>query len=213
MISRKRFISGAILVLLAAFLLSAGCTQTSGPGAITATPTPSPVATAPIAVTTKTNVVSPAVTSLPASATANASADTAAAKTGLTALAGKFAREINGTALAAAAREGPNSTAFTTVLDQLRAFKATDGRLVYVYTVEQQNGTVRFLVDANYGLPGGSGFLEEYPDAPAELKKPLTAPVAAGPYTDSYGTFISGFAPIGTGANRTDFVVGVDMKA
>ncbi len=195
---------GAVLALLIALLLCAGCTQPSS--TVTGTPTPTPTASA----------VATTATSAPPTATptANVTANFTALKTDLAALAGKFAGQVNGTLLAGAARDGPNSTAFEAVQSQLQGFKASDPRLVYVYTLEQQNGTVRFVVDASYGTEGGSDWLEEYPDAPAVLKKPLTAPVGAGPYTDSYGTFISGFAPVNaTGANGTTFVLGVDMKA
>jgi hypothetical protein len=201
MVTCKRSAFGVLLVLLAALLFSTGCTQPSGSGTITATPAPTPLATTPVMVNTSSNV------------TPGATANVQLQKAELTSLARKFAGEMNGTALASAAREGPNSTAFMTVLTQLRAFKATDNRLTYVYTLEQQNGTVRFIVDADYGLPGGSGYLEDYPDAPAEIRHPVTAPLAAGPYSDSYGTFISGYAPVDTGTNRTAFIIGLDMKA
>jgi hypothetical protein len=92
--------------------------------------------------------------------TANVTLNVTALKAELPVLAKKFADQVDGETLANATSEGPNSTAFRTVLDQSRSFKASDSRLVYVYVLDQQNGTVRFIVDANYGLPDGSGFLE-----------------------------------------------------
>jgi len=191
----RRFVFGIVLVLLVVFLLSAGCTQPSGVGAPTATPTPT-IATPPVT----------------ANITLNATFNVTNLKAEMAALAGEFAEEINGTALATVAKEGRTGTAFTTVLDQLKAFKARDSRIVYVYTLVQQNGTVRFIADANYGQQGATQFLQDYPDAPAELKQPVTAPIGAGPYTDSWGTFISGFAPVGTGTNGTIYVIGVDTR-
>ena len=41
---------------------------------------------------------------------------------------------------------------------------------------------------------------------------PITAPIAVGPYTDEYGTFISGFAPVDIGSNTTVILVGVDYQ-
>jgi hypothetical protein len=195
---------GVLFVLLAIVLMSAGCTQPSGGGTSTTTPTPT-AATLPATVT-----ANPQVTT---NTTTNVTVNVTALKAELPVLARKFADQIDGKTLEAAANEGPNSTAFTTVLSQLKAFKASDSRLIYVYTLEQQNGTVRFIVDANYGLPGGSGFREEYPDAPAVLKSPVTKPLAAGPYTDSYGTFVSGYAPVNTSSNQTTFVLAIDVKA
>ncbi len=182
---------GALLLLVVAILLIAGCTQPEAVPAVTATPTPTQVA--------------------PATTTATVQANETL-KTEMAALAGKFAGEIDGKGLAAVLAEGPNSTAFENVLGQLKTFKASDSRIVYLYTLEQVNGTVRFIVDADYGQPEGSEYLEEYPDAPAELKGPVTAPIGVGPYTDQWGTFVSGFAPVDTGSNVTVIIIGVDTR-
>ncbi len=183
--------SGALLLLVIAILFVAGCTQPVTVPAGTATPTP-----------TQSAPATPSVT-LPSNETL---------KTEMATLAVTFAGDIDGKALAMALAEGPNSTAFETVLGQLKTFKASDSRIVYLYTLEQVNGTVRFIVDADYGQPEGSGYLEEYPDAPAELKGPVTAPIGVGPYTDPWGTFISGFAPVETGSNLTVILIGVDTR-
>lgn len=179
-------VPGALLLVLIAIILFAGCTQPAGDATPTATPSP----TVPVIPET----------------------DTAALKADVALLAAKFAEEIDGEALATVLDQGPDSTAFATVLAQLVAFKGTDSRIAYVYTLEQQNGTVRFIVDANYGLPDGSAYLQEYPDAPDELKVPVTAPVGAGPYTDSWGTFVSGFAPVQTSLDDTIVLIGVDIR-
>ena len=177
---------GALLLVLVTILLFAGCTQPAGDATLTATPTPTVPAT-PVP-------------------------DTGALKAEVALLAATFADEMDGAALATVLAEGPDSTAFAPVVGQLVAFRATDPRIAYVYTLEQQNGTVRFIVDANYGLPEGSAYLQEYPDAPDELKVPVTAPVGAGPYTDSWGTFVSGFAPVQTGLDDTIVLIGVDIR-
>lgn len=195
MVIRRRFVFGIVFVMLVTLLLAAGCTQPSGMGTSTATPT--------------VTIVTPPVTN---NVTLNVTMNVTDLKAEMAALAGTFAGEINRTALATVAKEGRNGTAFTTVLDQLKAFRARDSRIIYVYTLEQQNGTVRFIADANYGQPGATNFLQDYPDAPAELKQPVTAPIGAGPYTDSWGTFISGFAPVGTGTNGTIYIIGVDTR-
>jgi len=183
---------GALLLVLVTILLFAGCTQPAGEATPTVTPTP-------------TATTSPTVPATPAP-------DTTALKAEVTLLAATFAEEIDGTALGTVLTDGPNSTAFPTVLGQLVAFKATDPRIAYVYTLEQRNGTVRFIVDSDYSMPDGSAYLQEYPDAPVELEMPVTAPVGAGPYTDSWGTFVSGFAPVQTGLDDTIVLIGVDIR-
>ncbi|HNS83047.1 MAG TPA: hypothetical protein PKL26_04795 [Methanolinea sp.] len=182
---------GVLLLVLTAILFFAGCTQ---PSPVTQT-TPAPTAT----------TAAPTLTP-----TANSNETM---KAEIAAFAGTFASETDGSTLLAAFNEGPNSTAFAELLGQLKAFKESDPRIKYVYTLEQRDGTVRFIVDANYGMPDGSGYLEVYDDAPVELKTPVTAPIGAGPYTDKWGTFYSGYAPVDAGSNATVILIGVDVVA
>jgi len=182
---------GVLLLVLTAILFFAGCTQ---PSPVTQT-TPAPTAT---------TAASTLIPTSPSNETMKAE---------IAAFAGTFASETDGSTLMAAFNEGPNSTAFTEVLGHLKAFKERDPRIKYVYTLEQQDGTVRFIVDANYGMPDGSGYLEVYDDAPVELKGPVTSPIGVGPYTDKWGTFYSGYAPVDAGSNATVILIGVDVVA
>lgn len=192
MISHSGLKVGALLLVLTAILIFAGCTQT----ATTTTPTPQPTATTPVSSTLVPTVA----------------VDSQTLKTELALIAEAFAGGVDGQMLAAALEEGPDSVAFATVLEDLKSFKDADPRIRYVYTLEQRNGTVRFIVDANYGLPDGSGYLDEYPDAPGELKTPVTSPIGVGPYTDKWGTFYSGYAPVETGMNESILLLGVDIR-
>jgi len=131
----------------------------------------------------------------------------------LAGIAATFADEINDSTLVTAYHEGPNSTAYEEVLGQLKEFRSSDNRIKFVYTLAQQDGTVWFVVDSHYGLPEASQYLEVYTDAAPELVTPVTAPVGAGPYTDRWGTFYSGYAPVQTGENAPVFLIGVDMEA
>jgi len=184
---------GALLLALTAILIFAGCTQP----ATTITPTPQPTATTPVSSTEVPTIAM----------------DTQTLKTELALYAGVFAESVDGNALATALTEGPNSTAFATVLDDLKAFKEADSRIKYVYTLEQRDGKVFFIVDADYGLPDGSNYMDEYTDAPTELSAPVTAPVGVGPYTDQWGTFYSGYAPVNTDPAGPKILIGVDIRA
>lgn len=183
---------GALLLALTAILIFAGCTQ---PATMT-NPTPQPTATTPVSSTAVPTVAM----------------DNQTLKAELALYAGAFAEGVDGNALATALTEGPNSTAFATVLDDLKAFKEADTRIKYVYTLEQRDGKVFFIVDANYGLPDGSNYMDEYTDAPTELFDPVTAPIGVGPYTDQWGTFYSGYAPVETGLNESILLLGVDIR-
>jgi hypothetical protein len=50
-----------------------------------------------------------------------------------------------------------------------------------------------------------------YDTAPSELKVPVKEPIGVGPYTDRWGTFISGFAPVNTSSNAT-IILGIDIR-
>ena len=172
---------GALFLVLTVVILFAGCTQPAGGPAATYTPTP---------------------TTIPARE------ETEALKAEVALIAANFAEEIDTDVLAAAIAEGPGSASYATVLEQLVALRETDPRLAYVYTIEQQDGTVWFIVEATHG---GLAYLHEYTDAPGELKVPVTAPIGVGPYTDSWGTFVSGFAPVDIGWEETTVLIGVDI--
>ena len=179
---------GTLFILLAAALVCAGCTQPYGVTTQTASPTTTPASTQTISAGYETQ------------------------KTELAGLAASFASQIDNRTFIAALKEGPNSTAFATVLAQIKAFQATDGRIVYVYILEQQNGTVRFVAVSDYGMPNSATFMMVYPGAPDELKTPITAPMGVGPYTDPWGTFLSGYAPIKMSTNETTYLMAVDMR-
>ena len=126
-------------------------------------------------------------------------------------LATKFAKNIDWKAIMAVRTEGRNSTAFNTVREQLRSFKDNNSRLAFVYILEQDNSTTRFLIPL-YDWSEGPKFMQEYDTAPDELKAPLTEPVGVGPYTDQWGTFVSGFAPVNAISNKTIMVLSVDIR-
>jgi hypothetical protein len=137
--------------------------------------------------------------------------DNQSLKNEATKLAAKFAEKIDGKTLLAAKKEGRNSTAFAIMRSQLLEFKADNTEIAFIYTFEQLNGTNRFVVPL-YDNPDSPKFMQVYDDSPVELKHPLKEPIGVGPYTDHWGTFVSGFAPVNTGSNETIMVLGVDIR-
>jgi hypothetical protein len=187
------FTLGILLLVLVLILLVAGCTQPSVAPVITATPT---VATTPEVTATVTNN----------------QVDNQTLKTGMVALAETLATTIDRQNLSVALTEGENSTAFAAVLDQLQAFKADNPQVFYDYILEQKNGTVVFIMTNYQGEPGAPLFMQVYLNPPEALKTPVTEPIVIGPYTDEFGTFISGMAPVDIGSNTTVILVGVDYQ-
>jgi hypothetical protein len=189
----KLFTFGLPLLVLVIILLAAGCTQPSGVPTSTTTPT-----------TTITTQVTATVTTPPV--------DNQTLKTEMVVLAETLAKSINKQNLSAALKEGENSTAFAAVLGQLQAFKADNPQVFYDYILEQSNGTVVFIMTNYQGEPGAPLFMQEYLNPPDVLKTPVTGPIGIGPYTDEYGTFVSGFVPVDIGSNTTVILVGVDYQ-
>ncbi len=178
-------------LLIAVAIIGAGCTTTPGGNATTVPATPSVNAT-------------PAVT-----ATVNLSGLTV--RDELASRAASYAARLNGDTLSLARARGPASPEFRTIQSELKRMKAEDSRIAYVYTIEQRNGTAWFMVDAAYGEPNGSSPGELYESAPKELNSSITAPGCTGVYTDDWGTFISGFAPIRNSTGATAGLLLVDM--
>jgi hypothetical protein len=191
---------GFLLIMLTLVLLTTGCTQPSTAPVGSTTPTP----------ITTSQVTTPATSALPATTTAQT--DNQTLKKEMMALAETLANNIDRQNLSAALTKGENSTAFTAVLGQLQAFKEEHPQVTYDYLLEQKNGTVTLVVTNYYGEPGAPGFMETYNNPPAELKTPITKPIRIGPYTDEYGTFVSGFAPVDLELNATVILVGVDAR-
>lgn len=99
----------------------------------------------------------------------------------------------------------------------LAAVKKANPDTRSIYLMGQRDGTVFFYVDSEqpdsdvYSAAG-----EDYPEATADNHAMFSngQTVIEGPLTDSYGTFISGLAPIfKEGSNDVIAVVGIDVDA
>ena len=91
--------------------------------------------------------------------------------------------------------------------------------LIYVYTVVRCGAKYCFGLDAELPRPGEhvehSGLMQAYRLPSGLMKDALARGVAEvehEPYTDEYGTFLSGYAPLRTSRGQLIGVVGVDMS-
>ena len=108
----------------------------------------------------------------------------------------------------------------------LRRMRIAVADIHYIYTVVMDRSAVRFVLDASDPGLGGNGVQEqagvwesyEEPD-PAMLialgneQKAGVATATAEPYSDKWGTFMTGYAPIFDAAKRQVGAVGVDVNA
>ncbi|MCB9855366.1 MAG: response regulator [Phycisphaerales bacterium] len=103
-----------------------------------------------------------------------------------------------------------------------RMLDACDG-ITYIYTAILQNDRVYFVVDsASPGDADGDGrddqakVMEEYLDFDPAIAVSLREGIcttSSEPYTDDWGTFLSGFAPFYNSSGQQAGVVGVDISA
>ncbi len=97
----------------------------------------------------------------------------------------------------------------------MRLRQATTGVRFY-YLVRREDGRIVFLVDSEPpGSPDESPPGQSYSEAPQKLRAVLETGGAdvEGPYTDRWGVWVSGFAPVTDGAGQGIAVLGVDIAA
>jgi hypothetical protein len=122
-----------------------------------------------------------------------------------------FAARVDGDNLTLAVANGPGSPQFKTVQTTLKAIQAENPAYENVYTVSQQNGTIRFMVDSAYGEPDGSSPGDLYERAPKELNGTISVPGSTAVYTDDWGTFVSGYAPVRNSSGAVAGVLLIDV--
>jgi PAS domain S-box-containing protein len=121
------------------------------------------------------------------------------------------------------APEQQNGETYEAVVSPLRAMVKATPQIKYVYTVRMAADGPRFGVDAAEAVDGdGDGVIDqaglnEFYEDPDETLLAAFATKAARvcerPFTDKWGTFMSGFAPVRTADGRFECIVGVDMDA
>ncbi|MBL9149692.1 MAG: PAS domain S-box protein [Phycisphaerae bacterium] len=121
------------------------------------------------------------------------------------------------------APEQQNGETYEAVVSPLRAMAKATPQIKYVYTVRMAADGPRFGVDAAEAVDGdGDGVIDqaglnEFYEDPDETLLAAFATKAARvcekPFTDKWGTFMSGFAPVRRADGRFECIVGVDMDA
>ena len=114
---------------------------------------------------------------------------------------------------------------FIAIRDQLLAMRkdSPDVRYSYIMRNDKLDGSLVFVVDDTYGVESdaakiGEAYQSSNPDTEQldhqEILAGLKGPaVASRLYTDRWGTFLSGYAPVRNAQGVTVAVLGVDMTA
>lgn len=113
--------------------------------------------------------------------------------------------------------EEKNNEVYRKVEEPFRAMINGDENLAYIYTVVQKDEKIYFIVDSQ---PEGqkddtSGIMDEYAKAPPTLEKAFqtkTTATESKPYTDEWGTFLSGYAPFYDEDHNFVGMAGVDIN-
>ena len=100
---------------------------------------------------------------------------------------------------------------YTANLQKLRNFRRMNTDIAYLYVMRRVGDTVFFVIDSDetekQALPG-----KKYEDAMPPLMKGFTGiSVDDKTYSDKWGSFLSGYAPINNGTG--EYLVGIDMRA
>jgi adenylate cyclase len=124
--------------------------------------------------------------------------------------------QINATAVAALAPGDENTTGFIQLRDQIRTMRMATESIAYSYIMNVEEDQVFFLVDDTYGYePDAPGIGTPYDTPDNLLIASAYEGAVASPnfYTDEWGTFMSGYAPIVGADNVTVAVLGLDIQA
>lgn len=123
---------------------------------------------------------------------------------------GDLLYQING-------KEDTENEAFMQVYQKLDELRGDNGEIItYLYVLRlDEEGNARFIVDGAYLTDGIIDVYADqlYEDAPIEdIRKGSAAPhVSDEPYTDEWGTFMTGYAPIYDSSGNVAGVLGVDF--
>ena len=124
--------------------------------------------------------------------------------------------EQDGDALLKVKSEGDEN--FIKIREQNLKIRGSEPELRFVYTMQKDAQGIYFVVDA--GLPGEEGYspfgtrYEEPGPALVENFDSMTGTILEPEfYTDEYGTFLSGYAPIFSSEGQRVGVIGVDITA
>lgn len=114
-------------------------------------------------------------------------------------------------------KEATENEAFMQVYQKLGELQGDNGDIIaYLYVMRlDEQGNARFIVDGAYLTDGVIDVYADqlYEDAPIEdIKKGIVAPhVSEEPYTDEWGTFMTGYAPVYDSNGNIVGVLGVDF--
>ena len=111
-------------------------------------------------------------------------------------------------------KPGDEGTAnYTELCDHLRTMRGSSSMIINCYILNLSEGRISFLLDDAESDSAAIGQAYNSSDY-SRIVGAWNAPTASGQvYTDQWGSFMSGYAPIKDASNTTVAILGVDMNA
>ncbi|MDD5191299.1 MAG: HAMP domain-containing protein [Dehalococcoidales bacterium] len=104
------------------------------------------------------------------------------------------------------------SDSYLSMLKKLRNMRALSPNITNLYVMRLVDEKITFVVDDVEDDPAAIGQVYEEPEA--KLFDAVNGPaVSNNLYTDEWGTFLSGYAPLKDTAGNTALIIGADMEA
>jgi len=143
------------------------------------------------------------------------------AQWGLKSTAGAMAAQINASEIGGLHAGDENTTKYLAIAQKLRTMRSMNDDIInaYIVKVNTTDYSAAFLVDDLYPVdPQGSARIGEIDTSPDKMQifAALSGPtVSPQPYSDSWGSFMSAYAPIDDSLNdssgNTVAVLGIDV--
>ncbi len=109
-----------------------------------------------------------------------------------------------------------NNDSYREMVNFARKFREKTPDLSNIYVMKKDKDKISFMLDdlPSTAVNSPAAIGEEYPDYDIELLEAFEGRTAASTafYTDKWGTFLSGYAPVVDMGGRVLMVVGIDMK-
>jgi signal transduction histidine kinase len=124
-----------------------------------------------------------------------------------------IASQIDGDSFALIQSGDESTPAYTSLKSMLDSIRRSDPSIRYIYTMRQNGSAVEFVVDADYGtVLRGAAIGDPYENPSPALRLGFLLPSAETELTaDTWGTTLSGFAPIRDSRGNVAGLVGIDM--
>jgi hypothetical protein len=145
------------------------------------------------------------------------------AQFGLKSTVGVMASQINASEIEGLRAGDENSTQYLAIVKKLRTMRSMNDHIInaYIVTVNTTDKSATFLVDDLYPVdPSGSARIGQADTSPDKMVifAALSGPTASpAPYSDSWGSFMSAYAPIDDSAadssGNTVAILGIDVAA